>query len=49
MISSLANGFSSGSYGGGQIAAFVFGFVFLLAGGRAIMKYRSSRAAATTV
>ena len=45
VISSLLTGFSSGAYGGGQIAAFVFGFVFLLAGAQAIMKYRSSKAA----
>jgi hypothetical protein len=46
VISGLASGVSGGAYGGGQVAAIVFGFVFLLVGGRAIVKYARRSTAA---
>ncbi len=46
VISGVVSGMSDGAYGAGQTTAFLFGIVFLLAGGRAILKYRSSKPSA---
>ena len=47
LVLGLLSGVSDGAYGGGQIAGLVFGLLLLVAGGRAVMKYRSAKSAAT--